>query len=88
MKVPKLKEMTLREKIEQLNQIMYLVDDFDKLKERIKKECIGSVILATGCLAGCTQQETMFVDTDNFLVVLERYVLADSIPTFEELIIK
>ncbi|MEE1048061.1 MAG: glycoside hydrolase family 3 N-terminal domain-containing protein, partial [Clostridia bacterium] len=62
-----LERMTLREKIEQLNQIMYLVDDFDKLKERIKKECIGSVILATGCLAGCTEQETMFVDKLNEL---------------------
>lgn len=62
-----LEKMSLREKIEQLTQIMYTVDDFDKIKERIKKECIGSVILSTNCLAGCTQQEKMFIENLNEL---------------------
>lgn len=62
-----LAKMTLKEKIEQLSQPLYFAGNFEKLKERIKKECIGTIILATDCLAGSSKQENMLIENMNEL---------------------
>lgn len=54
-----IKGMTLKEKIQQLTQITYSNGEFEKIKERLKKECIGSLILTTSSNAGNTEQEQM-----------------------------
>lgn len=53
------KGMTLKEKIQQLTQITYSNGDFEKIKERLKKECIGALVLTTSSNAGNTEQEQM-----------------------------
>lgn len=59
--------MTLKEKIEQLTQIIYSNDNFEEIKERLKRECIGSLILATNSTAGNTTQDRMNIEQLNEL---------------------
>ena len=48
-------KMSLREKIEQLTQIVYTSENFEEIKERLRRECIGSLILSTNATAGNTK---------------------------------
>ena len=62
-----LTQMTLKDKICQATQIPYNKNEFETLKERIKKECIGSIILATNATAGNTKQDEINLDKINEL---------------------
>ena len=55
-------EMSLGDKIAQLTQIYVLVKDIDKIEERLKKEPLGSLILATNATAGNTKQDSVSAD--------------------------
>lgn len=60
-----LKKMSLKEKIEQLSQIMLTRDNFEEMKERIKNECIGSFILADSATAGNSELIPLSVEQIN-----------------------
>lgn len=62
-----LNKMSLKEKIEQLNQLFLTKDSIDEIKERLKKECIGSLIIATNSTAGNCDSENFDIETVNEL---------------------
>jgi len=59
--------MTLKEKICQLTQIPFSTNDLEKTKERLKNECIGSLILAVDATAGNSPQDSINADVINEL---------------------
>ena len=62
-----IKSMSLHEKVCQLTQVLYNKNEYEALKERIKRECIGSIILSTNATAGNTEQDEINIESINEL---------------------
>lgn len=62
-----LSKMSLKEKIEQLNQLFLTKENIDEIKERLKGECLGSLIIATNATAGNSDPENFDIETVNEL---------------------
>ncbi len=60
-------QMTLKQKIEQLNQINITNQNLAEVREKVKKECFGSLILASNATAGNTEQDAFDIDKINEL---------------------
>ncbi len=60
-------KMSLKEKIEQLSQFMLTQDNYQEVKNRLEKECIGSFILADSATAGNSELKPLTLKQINEL---------------------
>ena len=70
-----LSRMTLQEKIGQLNQEAFRDEQYEELKEKVRKGQLGSLILANSATSGNDPQQKIFADALN---ELERIALEES----------
>ncbi len=70
-----IKKMSLKEKIEQLNQICLNDENVEEIKKILEEKCIGSLILANSSTAGNAEQNGLNVDCINELqkISMEKY---------------
>ncbi len=62
-----LQNMSLKEKIAQLNQLYIRDDNYEEVKKAVEENCIGSVILANSSTAGNSEQDVLGLDRVNEL---------------------
>lgn len=60
-------KMSLKAKIEQLSQFMLTQDNYQEVKNRLEKECIGSFILADSATAGNSELKPLTLEQINEL---------------------